>query len=168
MKILTGCFTVSVLIAFGCTSSETPPAAQVNVTQQVAAVLEVQTADWNRGDIDAFMQGYWNDADVRFGSGGNIKRGWDIVLNDYIARYPDRAAMGTLRTVDLDIAEISPDAALVFGRWIVTAGEADYCGLFTLLVRNIEGRWVIVHDHTSSADGLMADGRSCSDLKAAT
>jgi ketosteroid isomerase-like protein len=168
MKILISCIIVSVLIALGCASPEAQRAARANVTEQVAAALKTQTADWNRGDIEAFMRGYWNDAEVRFGSGGNIKRGWNTVLNDYVARYPDRASMGALETADLEITEISPDAALIFGRWIVTAGETDYCGLFTLLVRNIEGRWVIVHDHTSSADGTMADGRSCSDIKATT
>jgi ketosteroid isomerase-like protein len=153
MKLLTSCLTVSVLLVLGCTSSEEPPAAPANVTEQVLTVLKRQTADWNRGDIEAFMQGYWNDPEVRFGSGGNIKRGWDTVLKDYVARYPDRASMGVLQTAALEITEISSDTALVFGHWIVTAGEADFCGLFTLLVRNIDGRWVIVHDHTSSADG---------------
>ena len=110
------------------------------------------------------MNGYWRDEQVRFASGGEVKRGWNRVLSDYERRYPDRAAMGKLRTAGIEISEISNDAALVFGQWIVTANDTNYCGLFTLLVREIDGRWVVVHDHTSSGDDAMAAGKSCDEL----
>ncbi len=162
------CLSLVLLSVLACAAPESPRTEHANVVADVTAALATQTENWNRGDIDAFMQGYWHDEDVRFGSGGDIKRGWSTVLNDYKLRYPDRSAMGVLQTADLEVTEISSDAALIFGRWIVTAGESDYCGLFTLVVRKIENRWVIVHDHTSSAVGPMADARRCSDIKAST
>lgn len=150
---------------FGC-GQPAADAGSPDVTEAVRDRLERQIADWNRGDIDAFMTGYRQSDDVRFASGGDVKTGWATVLNDYKARYPDRGAMGYLRTVEQDITALGADSALVFGRWIVTAGESAYCGLYTLVLRRMDGQWVIVHDHTSAADGALADGRTCEQLAA--
>lgn len=146
-------------------STVTPPAPD---TQAIRTVLSTQIDDWNRGDIDRFMRGYWRDAQVRFASGGDVTRGFDTVLGNYKTRYPDRSAMGELRTTDLEITPLGSTAAMAFGRWIVTAGGEDYCGLFTLILRNIDDRWVIVHDHTSAPDGPMRDGRTCAQIKASS
>lgn len=141
--------------------------SSVDVNSAIQATLEQQISDWNAGDVDSFMKSYWQDPAVRFASGGDVKRGWLPVLDQYKERYPDSSAMGELRTVDLEITPLADDAAMAFGRWIVSAGGDDYCGLFTLIFRNVKGSWVIVHDHTSSAGETMADGRTCSDLRKA-
>jgi ketosteroid isomerase-like protein len=143
-----------------------PSARTADVAGEVRALLTQQTVDWNRGNIEAFMDGYWRDDRVRFASGGELKRGWQNVMSDYKLRYPDGDAMGELRTVGMEISEISNDAALVFGQWVVSAGSVDYCGLFTLLVRKFDGRWLVVHDHTSWADDSIAAGRTCKELAA--
>jgi hypothetical protein len=41
---------------------------------EVRALLDTQAAAWNRGDIEGFMQGYWNSPELRFASGGNVTR----------------------------------------------------------------------------------------------
>lgn len=138
---------------------------QSTVAIEVRDTLQQQIADWNRGDIDAFMRSYWKDPNVRFASGGDIKRGWAPVLEQYKLRYPDKSAMGKLTTAELDVTALSTDSALAFGRWIVTAEGQDVCGLFSLVWRRIDGSWVIVHDHTSSGAETTSDGRSCTDIK---
>ncbi|MEL6870243.1 MAG: nuclear transport factor 2 family protein [Pseudomonadota bacterium] len=132
----------------------------------IRAMLNQQVDAWNAGNIDGFMAHYWRDPDVRFASGGDVKRGWQRVLDQYRERYPDRSAMGVLTTREIDVTLLSPEEGYVFGRWIVTAKGEDFCGLFTLVVRDINNQWVIVHDHTSMSAGPAADGRSCSDIKA--
>ncbi|MEO0574524.1 MAG: DUF4440 domain-containing protein [Pseudomonadota bacterium] len=154
--LLSGC---AVDMAF---STDSEPEIKANVR----AMLMAQIADWNDGDIDGFMQSYWQDPTVTFASGGDVKRGWQRVLDQYRTRYPDRNAMGTLSVRELDVTLLTPEDAYLFGRWIVTANGQDFCGLFTLVVQEIEGRWVIIHDHSSTADGPTADGRSCSNIKA--
>src|SRR5271154_6530835 len=47
------------------------------------ALLTAQTADWNRGDIDAFMKGYWNSPETTFAGASGISRGWQTVLARY-------------------------------------------------------------------------------------
>lgn len=159
-----------VFILLGCGAEQTVSSAEASpsdVDAQVRATLAQQIADWNRGDVDAFMQSYWQDPNVRFASGGDIKRGWANVLAQYKVRYPDKSAMGALMTAELDVTALADDAALAFGRWIVTAGGEDYCGLFSLVLRRVDGRWVIVHDHTSDSGGVDAAGRTCSAIKQA-
>lgn len=155
--LLTGC-------SDGQMASDEPNS---DVPTEVRAMLKQQIADWNNGDVDAFMQSYWADPAVRFASGGDLKRGWQPVLEQYKVRYPDRSAMGELSTADLDVTPLSADAAIAFGRWIVTANDEVYCGLFTLVIRKVSDRWVIIHDHTSAPDGPMSDGRTCRDIKQA-
>lgn len=126
-------------------------AAAPDDERAIRAVLAAQAEAWNRGDIDAFMQGYAPSADLRFASGDTVTRGWQPTLQRYRARYADRAAMGRLAFDGLEIERLGDDAALVFGHWTL-AREADRPhGLFTLLLRRTPSGWKITRDHTSAA-----------------
>ena len=118
----------------------------------IKQVLSDQSAAWNRGDLDAFMEGYAKTPDLRFASGGAVTKGWQETLARYKGRYADRAAMGTLAFSDLDVTILAPDTALVFGRWRLKNDKGEPNGLFTLLFRKTDGGWRIVADHTSAAD----------------
>jgi ketosteroid isomerase-like protein len=127
-----------------------PFAVAASTNEDIDAVLIEQAAAWNRGDIDGFMSHYWKSDELRFASGGNVTRGWQPTLDRYRKSYPDRAAMGKLEFSDLEVTELGPDAAIIFGRWhLVRASDAPH-GLFTLTFRRIDGEWVIIQDHTSS------------------
>lgn len=97
------------------------------------------------------MESYIKSDDLRFASGGVISRGWTPTLERYRRNYPDRAAMGRLEFSELEVTELSPDAALAFGRWRLVREADAPNGLFTLTLRRHDGRWVIIQDHTSSA-----------------
>lgn len=120
--------------------------------QTIREILLEQSQAWNRGDIDAFMQPYLQSGDLRFASGGTVTTGWQTTLERYKSRYPDRAAMGTLAFTNLDVDMLSDTDALVFGRWELTRESDTPNGLFTLHFKKFENDWVIVSDHTSSAD----------------
>ena len=122
-----------------------------SVRASVTAVLDAQVAAWNVGDIDAFMKTYWPSDELRFASGGTVKRGWTATLERYRTTYPSKAAMGELSFDVLDIQVLDRDAAMVFGAWHLQRAQGNLSGLYTLLVRRIDGRWLIVHDHTSMA-----------------
>jgi beta-aspartyl-peptidase (threonine type) len=129
-------------------------AARPSARDEIRAVLEAQTAAWNRGDLEAFMAGYWRHDSLSFYSGGQITRGWDTVQQRYARRYrAEGRAMGTLRFDLYAIETLADDAALVKGAWHLTVGDSAPHGLFTLVLRRIrEAGWVVVHDHTSLAD----------------
>jgi len=116
----------------------------------IQQLLAGQSAAWNRGDLDGFMQGYWKSDRLRFASGGKITSGWQTTLERYKKSYPDKAAMGTLTFSELDITLLAPDAAIAFGRWELAREKDQPWGLFTLTLRRTADGWRIVHDHTSS------------------
>ena len=115
-------------------------------------LLAAQAEAWNRGDIPGFMDGYWKSEKLRFASGGSITHGWQTTLERYLKRYPDKTAMGTLTFTEHEVTQLAPDAALVFGKWELQRAHDKPWGLYTLVLRKLEGRWLIVSDHTSSAD----------------
>lgn len=123
----------------------------------IRAVLSAQRAAWNRGDLEAFMRGYWNDANVVFTSGGRVRRGWEAALEAYQAHYgSSKTSMGHLEFSDLEIHFLAADAAWVLGNWRLTGGEADSSGVFTLVFRRIDGNWKIVMDHSSATRPELA------------
>ncbi|MEZ6012225.1 MAG: nuclear transport factor 2 family protein [Hyphomonas sp.] len=118
----------------------------------ITALLEEQDAAWNRGDIDAFMEGYIKSPELRFASGGKVTRGWDETNARYHNTYGGPETMGTLITDDYEIVILSPDAAIAHGRWKLEGREGTPWGLYTLVMRKIDGDWKIVSDTTTAAD----------------
>ena len=95
-------------------------AAQTKDEKTKAAIKKVmddQTAAWNRGDIEGFMQGYWKSPDLKFVSGQNMTRGWQPTLDRYKKSYNSREKMGVLSFSELDITLTGKDSAVVFGRF---------------------------------------------------
>jgi len=137
-----------VIFAAVARAAEAPASAAV---RDITALLTAQSAAWNRGDIDGFMQGYAQTDTLRFASGGTVTYGWRATLEGYKKRYPDKAAMGTLAFSELVVTELAPDAALVFGRWQLTREKDTPHGLFTLTLKKTAAGWRIIQDHTSSA-----------------
>ena len=127
------------------------PTQTQNATAQIRSVLRAQQEARNRGDIDAFMNGYARSASTVFVSEDTIRRGWETVRERYRKKYSDRAKMGTLTFSDLEIALLSPDAAVALGRWRLERAKDRPHGRFTLIFKRLPEGWRIVHDHTSAA-----------------
>jgi len=125
--------------------------------QAISAVLHAQQTAWNRGDVDAFLVGYWHSPDLTFSGSSGVARGWDGVLTRYKKNYPDRAAMGQLDFSDLEVRFLGPDAALVLGRWHLKRERDDLGGVFTLVWQRFPEGWKIIHDHTSAVAAPKAN-----------
>ena len=119
------------------------------VRAAIEKVFRAQQDAWNGGDIAAFMDHYWKSDDLTFSSGGKTTRGWRATLAGYRERYPTREKMGRLTLSGLEITPLGDAAALVLGQWKLDRQCEPVGGNFTLVLRKIDGRWVIVHDHTS-------------------
>jgi uncharacterized protein (TIGR02246 family) len=127
------------------------PQDSPNPAAEVQSVLRAQQDAWNRGDIDEFMNGYARSASTVFVSDGEVRRGWDTVRERYRQKYSDRTKMGTLAFSDLEVTMLSPDAAVVLGRWALKRATDEPHGRFTLILKRLPEGWRIVHDHTSAA-----------------
>ncbi len=118
--------------------------------QAVAENLKQQEACWNAGDIPCFMDFYWKSDSLMFIGSRGISYGWQQVLDNYLKNYNTPEKMGTLSFDIKKLDRIGPKAVWVAGSWHLKRDEAgDIGGYFTLLWKYIDGRWVIVADHTS-------------------
>ena len=116
---------------------------------EIRNVLSRQNAAWNRGDVDAFMVGYWENDSLMFIGSAGVTYGYKNTLANYKKRYPDTAAMGKLTFNLIDFKKLSGEYYHVTGKWMLKRSIGDASGHFTLLFRKIEGRWVIIEDHSS-------------------
>ena len=121
----------------------------------VHKVLDDQVAAWNRGDLDAFMQGYWKSPELKFFSGKDVTAGWEATLERYRKRYQSEGhEMGQLNFTDLEVKPLAGNTAWARGHWRVVTKKETFEGLFTLLLRRMPQGWRIVHDHTSTSQPL--------------
>ena len=51
--------------------------------EAVKAILIQQSADWSKGDIDAFMQYYWKSDELQFVGSGGVIKGWQATMERY-------------------------------------------------------------------------------------
>jgi beta-aspartyl-peptidase (threonine type) len=129
-----------------------PEPAPPPAVAAVRKVLDDQAAAWNKGDLEAFMVGYWKSPELTFFSGDKVTRGWEATLERYKKKYQsDGAEMGRLTFSDVTVEPLGADAALVRGRWQLELSKSKPGGLYTLLFRKQKDGWRIVHDHTSSS-----------------
>lgn len=147
-----------IILLFSC--QQTTITDKETIEKEIAAVLYDQVKYWNEGDIEKYMIGYHRSDSLRFASGGKVSYGWETTLERYKSGYPDRVAMGILTFSDIDITIISKDAALVFGKWELQKVDTNPWGLFTLVFRQTEDGWRIVHDHTSLAEDEPPDNQN--------
>ena len=143
-------FIIFAALLFAASSVFSQSANEVSkIKTEIVAVMDEQTAAWNRGDVDGFMRGYWNSPELIFVSGDTVTNGWQPTLDRYKKNYNSREKMGTLKFTDLAISVISKDAAVVLGSWSLTRAADNPKGKFTLIFRKFRDGWRVVHDHTS-------------------
>lgn len=129
--------------------SATTDNAAESLSKQLEGILQTQATAWNNGDIPSFMSAYWNDPRLTFSAGGETQRGWTATRDRYLKRYPDRTAMGKLQFTNLETEQLSEDVALMLGQWHLEKDQPAQ-GNFSLVWKKIDGKWLIVHDHSSS------------------
>ncbi len=121
-----------------------------NDRRAIIQVLGAQTKAWNAGNMEIFMQGYWQSDSLKFIGKNGIVYGWQNTLDRYRKNYPDPASRGTLRFEIISVDVTGRDAAFVVGQFFLTRPEkGNATGYFTLYWRKIKGQWKIVADHTS-------------------
>ncbi|MBI2688015.1 MAG: SgcJ/EcaC family oxidoreductase [Acidobacteria bacterium] len=119
--------------------------------QDARTVLDAQTAAWNRGDLEAFVETYEDSPSITF-LGKVLTHGRDGVLARYKRSYDTPEKMGKLRFEVIEVRPLGNEHALLIGKFFLTrteAGGGDVSGMFTLILYKGSRGWKIVHDHTS-------------------
>jgi uncharacterized protein (TIGR02246 family) len=118
----------------------------------IKAVLEQSLKDWNRGDVRAFMESYDDSDETLFIGKAGVTRGHRQVLENYLKRYPNQAAMGETTFSNIQVKLLSPKYAWVLGNWNLkreASAGGEVGGVFTLLLHKTAKGWRIIADHTS-------------------
>jgi uncharacterized protein (TIGR02246 family) len=124
------------------------------VRAEVSAMLIRAAANWNRGDLDAFVDDYLpGDSTTYIGSRG-VLRGPAAIRAAYAPRFAAGAVRDSLSFVLLDVDPLAPDVANVIARYVLARrvearDSVTAQGPTSLLMRRVNGRWRIVHDHSS-------------------
>ncbi len=128
------------------------PVGAQSLSQEILAPILKSADDWNRGDLDAFMDSYEQSPETTF-VGSEVARGTDAVLSRYKRTYPDAARMGKTTFSELQARPLANDLAIVTGRYRLEREEewgGNKSGIFTLVMRKDANGWRIIHDHTSA------------------
>lgn len=116
---------------------------------QIRNLMALQTEAWNRGDVNGFMQTYWQSDSLMFVGKDGITWGWKNTLERYKNGYPDKAAMGQLSFNNIQVKKLSEEYYFVVGKWMLKRNAGDLSGHYNLLIKNINGEWKIITDHSS-------------------
>jgi len=139
---------ISVLILVSC-SDHNSGAGKADILKNMAA----QEKAWNNGDIDGFMDGYWKSDSLMFISGDNVSYGWQMVTDNYEAKYSTKELMGDLTFDVVKLEQLSSTAYIMIGSWKldrhISNESTVITGKYSLIWRLVDGEWVIVIDHTS-------------------
>ena len=139
---------LALVFLFASVSFSQSESQKKKIADDIIDVMNEQSADWNRGDIEGFMRGYWNSDKLVFVS-SRVTRGWQPTLENYKRSYPTKEAMGTLTFSELEVTVLSNNAAVVLGSWALQRASDNPKGKFTLIFRKFKEGWRIVHDHTT-------------------
>lgn len=126
-----------------------PALTQSTDEKDILNMLSEQTLFWNKGDIDRFMGGYWNNDSLMFVGRSGVTYGYKNTSDNYKKNYSDSAKMGKLSFDILQVKKLSPEYYFVLGKWFLKRSAGDVNGFYTLLFRKIKGQWKIVSDHSS-------------------
>jgi hypothetical protein len=130
----------------GCTVREMPPQGvasvergQAGVVSDVTEMLQASSASWNAGDLDGFLDDYWESEDLTFSGASGVTRGWEDVRERYERGYwAPGVERDSLRFED--------------------GGSVTNTGYFSLVLRRMEDGWKIIHDHTSATPPEEGEG----------
>lgn len=115
----------------------------------IRKLLLLQVQEWNKGNIDGYMHGYWESDSLLFIGSKGPRYGYQNTLSNYKKAYPDADHMGKLKTTVVSMERLSPEYYFIVGKWALERKAGDVSGSYTLLLKKIKDQWVIVCDHSS-------------------
>jgi len=144
-------FRLTSIIFFLCLNVPNLALAQKNalLAKEIESLMNKQEKAWNNFDIEGFMQYYWNNDSLMF-VGKSVTYGWKQTFENYKKNYSSKELMGVLAFTNIKIDVLSKNDITVVGKWKITRNDATQVGgHYSLLWKKIDGKWVIVRDHTS-------------------
>jgi uncharacterized protein (TIGR02246 family) len=153
-RIVLGGLVLAVSCARAIGAYHPTTAQRAAVRAELEAMLGRAAVDWNRGDLDGFMSDYLPSDSTTYIGGRGLVRGPSAIRASYARLFTGEMVRDSLSFVILDVDPVAPDVANLIAEYILTrrVGGRDSVtarGPTSLLVRRVDARWRIVHDHSS-------------------
>jgi len=126
---------------------------QAEAEKQIVALTGKLQSDWNGGDMSAYLDAYWKDDGLSVMFGDQAVRGWQALSDLYTSSFRTEKQMGDFKTKDVVVRFPRPDIAIASGGFEHQFPDQPLIvGAFSHVWRHFDdGRWRIVHEHTSRA-----------------
>ncbi len=134
---------ITLLLISSCKVTKTTTTEDITA---IRSIMKMQEKAWSENDIETFMDGYWNSDELVFFSGGNLTKGWQTTLTNYIKKYPTQSETGALNFEIANITQINADAYWVMGSYFLSRDAGDANGTFMIVFKRINGEWKIIGD----------------------
>jgi uncharacterized protein (TIGR02246 family) len=119
------------------------------LTEVLDAQFEEARSAWNRGDLEAFLGLYAEDA--TFVDGRRPQRGIAWIRANYAPAFAPGAGRDSLEFKEFTARPLSTTLALVTARYVLYRGaQTTQSGPFTVIMEERTDGWKILHDHSSS------------------
>lgn len=137
------------LVRVSDTGAEDEEATDLHV--QIGEMLADAADAWNRGDLAAFMADYERSPATTYIGSRGLLVGWDAIHDRYAPLFAPGAERDSLRFDALRVRPLGQRHALATARYVLRLDDrVTGSGPFTLVLLRVEGRWRIIHDHSSS------------------
>lgn len=146
------------LVAGGCFRMRVARRAQSAVAstereawRDAQALLDHGAATWNRGDLEGFLSDYLPGERTSFVTQQRVLHGVAAIRERYVARYfAPGAHRDSLHFEGLEVDVLAADAVNAIAYYVLQRGDSVTArGPTSLVMRRVNGRWYIVHDHSS-------------------
>jgi ketosteroid isomerase-like protein len=151
---------VAVLVTFGTaltgcrierttTPGQEDPGADFGL--RVEEILELSADAWNAGDLDGFMVHYERSPSTTYIGSGGLLVGFDAIRDRYAPGFEPGAERDSLRFESLRARPLDQLFGVATARYVLHRGdETISTGPFTLVLRQVEGAWKIIHDQSAA------------------
>jgi len=129
-----------------------PGAPTGDAQREVREMMSRSADDWNRGDLAGFMSDYARDSLTSYVAPGRVEYGWQPLYDRYQAHYfAPGMSRDSLSFTDVRVRTLASPFAFATARFALHRGDSVVAsGPFTVVLERRDGRWLILHDHTSS------------------
>ncbi|MCB0460246.1 MAG: DUF4440 domain-containing protein [Flavobacteriaceae bacterium] len=139
----------SIFFIQSCCNNKERSSSYETSKQEITTMMLQQAKDWSNGDLEAFMEGYIKSDSLKFVGSRGITYGWQQTLDNYKRGYPTKEHTGTLTFNLLDFDQLADDLFLVIGEYHLKRSVGDADGMFSIILKKIDGEWKIIADHSS-------------------
>ena len=122
-----------------------------NSCDEIYDLMQEQEESWNKGNIDDFMNKYWNNDSLIFLGKSGINYGWEKTISNYKNSFKNKNDMGRLEFKNILCKPINKSTHIIAGKWSIYREDSirNIGGYYSLIWVKKDKVWKIIYDHTS-------------------